>query len=177
MFLAVHTASDAARLANPIVAQIHAVDPNVVVYEVRTMQERLYASLARQRFAMTLLSSFALFAMLLAAMGVYGVVSYLVSQNTHEISIRLTLGAQTSSVLGMVVQQGLTLAGAGIVAGLIGAIALTRVMTSLLFGVSALDAITYISVVLILALAALGATVIPASRVIRVDPAVALHQE
>ena len=177
MFLAARTASDAARLANPIVAQIHAVDPNVVVYEVRTMQERLYASLARQRFAMTLLSSFALFAMLLAAMGVYGVVSYLVSQNTHEISIRLTLGAQTSTVLGMVVQQGLTLAGAGIVAGLIGAIALTRVMTSLLFGVSALDAITYISVVLILALVALGATVIPASRVIRVDPAVALHQE
>ena len=77
----------------------------------------------------------------------------------------------------MVVQQGLTLAGAGIVAGLIGAIALTRVMTSLLFGVSALDAITYISVVLILALVALGATMIPASRVIRVDPAVALHQE
>ena len=177
MFLAARTASDPSRLSNPIVEQIHAVDPNVVVHEIRTMEERLHMSLARQRFSMMLLGSFAVFAMLLAAIGVYGVISYLVSQNTREIGVRVALGARTSSVLKMIVQQGLTLACIGIAAGLIGAMALTRVMTSLLFGVSPLDAITFVSVAAILTLVALGATVIPASRVIRLDPAVALRHD
>jgi putative ABC transport system permease protein len=133
MYLVAHTAKDPAGLANVITAEIHAVDPNVVVYEVRTMQERLYASLARPRFATALLGSFAMFAMLLAAIGVYGVVSYLVTQNTHEIGIRLALGAGTAGVMGMVIRQGLSLAGLGIAGGLIGAVALTRVMTSLFY--------------------------------------------
>jgi ABC-type antimicrobial peptide transport system permease subunit len=141
------------------------------------MQERLYGSLARQRFAMALLGSFSIFAMLLAAIGVYGVVSYLVSQNTHEIGIRIALGAQTAGILGMVVRQGLTLAGVGMFAGVIGATALTRVMASLLFGVSPLDFGTFFSVPCILALVALAATVIPATRALRVDPAIALRQD
>jgi ABC-type antimicrobial peptide transport system permease subunit len=159
------------------VAQIHAVDPDVVVHEIRTMPDRLYASLARQRFAMSLLGSFSVFAMMLAAIGVYGVISYLVSQNTHEIGIRIALGAPTAGVLGMVVRQGLTLAGIGIFAGIIGAMALTRLMASLLFGVSALDFGTFVSVPSILALVALAATVIPATRVLRVAPSVALRQD
>ena len=177
MFLVARTSPDPASLANPIVAQIHAVDPDVVVHEIRTMPDRLYASLARQRFAMSLLGSFSVFAMMLAAIGVYGVISYLVSQNTNEIGIRIALGAQTAGVLGMVVRQGLTLAGIGIFAGIIGAMALTRVMASLLFGVSALDFGTFVSVPSILALVALAATVIPATRVLRVAPSVALRQD
>src|SRR5262249_31059979 len=160
--------------ANAIVAQIHAVDPNVVVYQIRTMQERLHASLARQRFASTLLGSFAVFAVVLAAIGVYGVVSYLVTQNTHEIGIRVALGAGTGTVIGMVMRQGFGLAAIGIVVGLTGALAFTRVMSSLLFGVSAVDWVTFTSVSLILAVVSLAATVVPASRVTRVDPAVAL---
>src|SRR5215831_16953339 len=127
MYLAARTATDPAQVANAIVAQIHKVDPNVVVYDIRTMQERLQASLARQRFAGTLLASFAVFAMLLAAIGVYGVVSYLVTQHTHEIGIRVALGAGAGSVMTMVVKQGFGLAVGGIIAGLIGAVALTRV--------------------------------------------------
>ncbi len=141
------------------------------------MQERLYASLARRRFAMTLLGSFAMFAMLLAAIGVYGVMSHLVNQSTDEIGIRLALGSPRRRVLGMIVRQGLTLAGVGIIGGVIGAVALTRVMASLLSGVGALDAVTFASVGLILATVTLIAVVIPAARAIRLDPAVALRQD
>ena len=177
LYLVARTFSDPAAIANPITAQIHAVDPNVVVYEVRTMQERLYASLARQRFASALLGAFAVFALILAAVGVYGVISYLVSQNAHEIGIRVALGASSGSILGIVVRQGMSLAGLGIAAGLTGALALTRLMGSLLFGVSALDWITFGSVVAALAAIAFGATVVPALRAMNVDPTVALRSE
>jgi putative ABC transport system permease protein len=177
MYLTARTAIEPEQMANAIVAQIHKVDPNVVVYDIRTMQERLHASLARQRFASTLLASFAVFAILLAAIGVYGVISYLVTQNTHEIGIRVALGAGAGRVMAMVVKQGLGLVGTGILTGLIGAVAFTRVMASLLFGVTALDGLTFASVVLILTVVALAATIIPASRVTRVDPAVALRQD
>ncbi|HLW76132.1 MAG TPA: FtsX-like permease family protein, partial [Bryobacteraceae bacterium] len=109
--------------------------------------------------------------------GVYGVMSYLVAQNTHEIGIRVALGAESSSILGMVVKQGLSLAGVGIAAGLVGAAALTRVMASLLFGVSALDWITFGSVALMLGMVALCATVIPATRAMTIDPTVALRDD
>jgi putative ABC transport system permease protein len=141
------------------------------------MQDRLYDSLARQRFASTLLGAFAAFALLLAAVGIYGVMSYLVTQSTHDIGLRVALGAQPGNILGLVVRQGMELAAIGILAGLAGAAALTRMMASLLFGVSATDAVTFGAVAVLLAAVAFAATVIPARRATRVDPMVALREE
>ena len=141
------------------------------------MHDRLYDSLARQRFATLMLGAFATFALLLAAIGVYGVMSYLVSQNTHDLGVRIALGAPPASIVRLVVRQGMELAALGIVGGLIGALILTRAMTSLLFGVTATDALTFSSVTLILALSALAATVIPARRATAVDPIVALRDD
>jgi len=177
MHMAVRSASDDVGLAAAIAREIHALDPNVVVDDVRTMQDRLYASLARERFTSTMLSAFAAFALLLAAVGVYGVLSYLVSQSTHDIGVRVALGALPADIVGLVMGQGMTLALIGIGAGLAGAAALTRVMTSLLFGVSALDLPTFGAVAAILAAAALAASLIPARRATRVDPMVALREE
>lgn len=171
------TASDPAALANPMIAQIHAVEPNAVVYDIQTMEERLSRSLARRRFASVMLGCFAVFAMVLAAIGVYGVISYLVAQNTHEIGIRVALGAQGGSILRLVMRQGLSLAGSGIVLGLAGGAAVTRLMTSLLFQTSALDWVTFGSVALLLAAVAGVATVIPAARAVRIDPTVALRED
>jgi ABC-type antimicrobial peptide transport system permease subunit len=177
VYLVARTSSDPAGLAGAIVREIHAVDSNVSVYEVRTMQDRLYDSLARQRFATTMLGAFAAFALLLAAVGVYGVISYLVSQSTHDIGVRIALGARPANIVGLVVRQGMELAAIGIVGGLIGALALTRAMASLLFGVTATDPVTFSSVALILAAAAFAATLIPARRATTVDPMVALREE
>jgi predicted permease len=177
MFLSVRTSSDPAALSRAVVREIHAVDRDVAVYGIRTMQDRLYDSLARQRFASTLLGAFAVFALLLAAVGIYGVMSYLVSQSTHDIGLRVALGAQPGNILGLVVRQGMELAAIGILAGLAGAAALTRVMASLLFGVSATDALTFGAVAVLLAAVAFAATVIPAHRATRVDPIVALREE
>src|SRR5580700_4320849 len=142
MFLAVRTSSESAGLASAVVSEIHAVDPDVVVYGIRTMQDRLYDSLARQRFASAMLGAFAVFALLLAAVGLYGVVSHLVTQSTHDIGVLVTLGALPGNIIGLVVRQGMQLAGIGIAVGLAGALGLTRVMNSLLFGVSTTDADT-----------------------------------
>ena len=177
LYLVAHTDSDPAALAGAITREVHAVDPNVVVYDVRTMQDRLHDSLARQRFATTMLGAFAAFALLLAAVGVYGVMSYLVSQSTHDIGVRMALGAQPGNILRLIMRQGMELAGIGIAGGLIGALSLTRVMAGLLFGVSTTDAVTFSAVALILAAVALVATVIPARRAISVDPIVALREE
>ena len=177
MFLVARTSSDAAALSGAVVREIHAVDPNVAVYGIRTMQDRLYDSLARQRFSSTLLGAFAAFALLLAAVGIYGVMSYLVTQSTHDIGVRVALGARPGNIIGLVVRQGMELATIGILAGLAGAAALTRVMSSLLFGVSATDALTFCAVAALLALVAFTAIVIPARRATRVDPMVALREE
>ncbi len=177
MFLAVRTTSDAAGLPSAVVREIHTVDPDVVVYGIRTMQERLYDSLARQRFASTMLGAFAAFALLLAAIGLYGVMSHLVTQGTHDIGVLVTLGAGPGNIIGLVVRQGMLLAGIGIAVGLAGALGLTRVMNSLLFGVSTRDALTFATVPALLAAVAFAATVIPAWRATRVDPMVALREE
>jgi len=177
MFLVTRTSSDAAPLTAAITSGIHAVDPTVVVYGIRTMQDRLYDSLARQRFASTLLSAFAAFALLLAAVGLYGVMSYLVTQSTRDIGVRVALGARPGDIIRMVVRQGMELLAVGILAGLAGAAALTRVMASLLFGVSATDAATFAAVPALLAAVAFAATAIPALRATRVDPMVVLRDE
>jgi predicted permease len=171
------TASDPAAVAGAIVREIHALDPTIPVYDVRTMDDRMQDSLARQRFAAIMLGAFAVFALLLAAVGVYGVMSYLVSRGTHDIGVRMALGARRGSILGMVVRQGMELTGAGIVLGLIGAIALTRVMASLLFGVTSTDLVTFSAVPLILAATAALACYLPARRATRVDPVIVLREE
>ncbi len=176
-YLVARVAGDPAALSGAVVREIHAVDPSVAVYGIRTMQDRLYDSLARQRFASTMLGAFAAFALLLAAVGIYGVMSYLVSQSTHDIGVRVALGARPGNIVGLVVRQGMELAAIGIAAGLAGAAALTRVMAGLLFGVSATDAATFCAVAGILAAAAFAATVIPARRATGVDPMVALREE
>jgi predicted permease len=177
MFLVVRTSSDPLRLSSAVVREIHAVNPNAAVYQIRTMQDRLYDSLARQRFSTTMLGAFALFGLILAAIGVYGVMSYLVAQGTHDIGVRMALGAQRTRIIQMILRQGVELAAVGIGAGLIGALALTRAMSGLLFGISATDALTFCAVVLILAMVGVLATYIPAWRATKVDPIVALREE
>jgi predicted permease len=169
--------SDPARLSSAIVQEIHSIDPTVVVYGIRTMQERLYDSLARERFSGTMLTAFAVFALLLASIGLYGVMSYLVTQSTRDIGILVTLGAHRGNIIRLVVHQGMELAAIGIFVGLAGAVALTRVMTSLLFGVTPTDAATFAAVVGLLAIVAFAATAIPAWRTTRVDPMVVLREE
>ena len=177
MFLAVRTSSEAAGLSSAVVSEIHAVDPNVVVYDIRTMQERLHDSLARQRFSSTMLGAFAVFALLLAAVGLYGVMAHLVTQGTRDIGVLVALGAGPGNIIRLVMRQGMELAGIGIVVGLAAAAALTRVMASLLFGVSATDVATFAAVPALLAAVALAATAIPAWRATRVDTMVALREE
>jgi predicted permease len=177
LYLVARTSNDPASVASAMVREIHAIDAGVPVFEIRTMQERLHDSLARQRFSMAVLGGFAGFAMLLAAVGVYGVISYMVTQGTHDIGLRMALGAQQRNILGLVVKQGMALAAIGIVAGLMGAFSLTRVMATLLFGVSATDVATFSVVTLFLVAIALVASYVPALRATRVDPVVALHYE
>jgi predicted permease len=177
IYFVARSTSDPANLAGAVTQAVHSVDPNVPVFDVGTMAERLHRSLARQRFSMTMLGGFAIFALILAAIGVYGVMSYLVTQGTRDIAIRIALGAQHRDVLGLVFAQGMAMAGIGIVAGLAGALSLSRVMASLLYGVPATDLLTFGAVVFLLTLVALAACYIPAMRAMRVDPLVALRYE
>ena len=171
------TASDPSAAAPAIVRAIHEIDPTIPIYDVRTMPDRMSDSMARQRFSTLMLGAFALFALLLAIVGVYGVMSYLVSQGTHDIGVRMALGAQRSSIVGLVLRQGMALTAVGIVAGMIGAALLTRVMASLLFGISATDVVTFSAVPLILGTIAVIASYLPALRATRINPVIALRDE
>jgi putative ABC transport system permease protein len=156
---------------------IKEVDQEQYIPRVETMDQLLAESVARRRFNMMLLGIFAALALALAAVGIYGVMSYSVTQRTHEIGIRIALGAQTSDVIRMVVSQGMTLALIGVAIGLLAAFAVTRIMSSLLFGVSPTDTVTFAAVALLLSGIALVACLIPARRATRVDPMVALRYE
>jgi predicted permease len=156
---------------------IREFDPTMTIVDTRTMDDRMHASLARPRFSTLMLGAFAVFALILAVVGVYGVMSHLVSQGSHDIGVRMALGADRRQILGMVMRQGLELAAAGIALGLAGAFALTRVMASLLFGVSPTDMTAFTVGAIVLALTAVIATLIPATRATRVDPVVALRDE
>ena len=168
---------DARAVGRDLVRKIHEVDPTITVVDVQTMSDRMGSSLARQRFSTLMLGAFAAFALLLSIVGVYGVMSHLVAQGSHDIGVRMALGAERSSILLMVLRQGLMLASAGVILGLAGAIGLTRVMESLLFNVSTTDIVTFATVPLILIATAALATYIPALRATRVDPVVALRDE
>jgi putative ABC transport system permease protein len=141
------------------------------------MEQRLSESLARRRFAMLALGLFAVVAMLLAAVGIYGVMSYSVTQRTREIGIRMALGAPTQGVLKLIVGQGMLLAGVGVGIGLAGAVATTRLMASLLYGISATNPITFFVIGVLLSSVAFLACYIPARRATKVDPMVALRYE
>jgi predicted permease len=177
MFLVARSALDPAGMAEGIVQQVNALDSNVPVFNVATMDQRVHDSVARQRFAMTMLSGFAVFAVILAAIGVYGVMSFLVSQGAGDIAIRMALGARPRRILSLVFQQGMGLTLTGILAGLLSALALTRVMNSLLFGVGATDPLTFAFVLALLIVIGLAACYFPARRATRVDPIVALRTE
>jgi putative ABC transport system permease protein len=177
MFLVIRAIPDPAQMTTAITKEIQALDPDMPVYDVNTMDQRLYDSLARRRFAMFLLGVFAVTASILAAIGIYGVMAYSVNERTHEIGIRLALGAQPGNVLQLVILQALILTSLGIAIGLAGAIAVTRIMASLLFGVSATDAVTFLLTALVLGSVAVLASYIPARRAAKVDPMVALRYE
>jgi predicted permease len=171
------TSSDPAAVAGAMVRKIRELDPTIAVYDVRTMTDRMSDSMARQRFSTLMLGAFAVFALILAVVGVYGVMSHLVAQGAHDIGVRMALGAERTRILMMVLRQGMELTVVGIVVGLLGAVALTRVMASLLFGVSVTDLVTFSTVPVILISTALVATYLPALRATRVDPVVALRDE
>jgi len=176
-YLVARTSSNPAEAAGAIVREIHRLDPTVPIYEIRTMEDRMKDSLARQRFSAIMLGAFAVFALILAAVGVYGVLSYLVTQSRHDIGLRIALGAQRSTIVWLVVRNGMELAAVGILIGLVGAVGVTRFMASLLYGVRATDFVTFSSVPVVLAAIALVAAYVPAWRATQVDPMIVLRDE
>jgi putative ABC transport system permease protein len=175
--LLARTAVEPLSLAGPVRNQIAALDKDQAVFNVRTMEQALSRSVAARRFSMILLAVFAMLALVLAAVGIYGVISYSVAQRTREVGIRMALGARTIYVIRLVVRDGLKLVLIGVAVGLAGAFALTRLMTTLLFGVTPTDALTYATVAVVLVVVALIACCIPARRATKVDPLVALRFE
>jgi predicted permease len=168
---------DAQALAAAARAAVRAVDPDMPVYRVATMAEVIDATLVNRKFVMLLLGQFAAVALVLAGVGLFGVLSYAVSRRTREIGVRMALGARAADVLGMVVRQGMTLTAIGLVIGAGAALAATRAMAGLLFGIGASDPPTYVALALVLAGVALFACWLPARRAARVDPMVALRAE
>ena len=158
-------------------AQMREVDPDLPVYDMTTMEQALSDSVAQPRFYMMLLAGFAGVALLLAALGIYGVISYTVSQRTRELGIRIALGATRQKVVGLVLGRGLVLTAVGVTVGLVAAFWLTRILASLLFGIGALDVVTYATVAVVLVGVAALASWVPARRAARVDPVVAMRVE
>jgi putative ABC transport system permease protein len=177
MALVVRTSSDPRSMTAAIKDEILAVDPDQAVYEIRTMEQLLSDSISLRRFSMMLLIIFAALALTLAAVGIYGVISYSVTQRTHEIGVRMALGAGQRDILKLVIGQGMALTLTGIAIGIAASFALTRLMASLLYGVSATDAAIFVSIPAILAGVAIGACFVPARRATKVDPMVALRYE
>ncbi|HET9528336.1 MAG TPA: ABC transporter permease [Pyrinomonadaceae bacterium] len=175
--IALRTQGDPLSLVPAVRKEVHAIDPDQPIATLRTMDEWVSRSTATPRYRTTLLALFAALAMILAATGIYGVMSYSVAQRTHEIGVRMALGARYGDVLGLVVRQGMLLVVIGLALGLAGAFALTRVMESLLFGVTAKDPITFVAVAGLLSVVALIACYIPARRATKVDPLTALRYE
>jgi putative ABC transport system permease protein len=175
--LVVRSSGEPASLVASVRREVHAVDPEQPVSNVQTMAEILGEEAAQRRTGMLLLATFAGLALLLASLGIYGVLSFFVAQHTQEIGVRLALGARPRAILALVLGKGMRLALAGLALGLCGALMLTRFIESQLFGVSASDPLTYAALALLLALVALLACYLPARRAMKVDPMVALRYE
>jgi predicted permease len=171
------TRGDPAAIMGPVRHAVEEIDPREVVYSIQTMDEILSNSLAPRRLSMILFGVFAALALVLACVGIYGVISYLVGQRTHEIGVRIAVGAQRSDVLRMVLGDGARMAVLGVTIGVAAALALTRLMSRRLFGVSVADPLTFTAVAALLTFVALAACYIPARRAMRVDPIVALRHE
>jgi putative ABC transport system permease protein len=177
MTLVIRTGSDPTNIASSVRNEVRRLDKSLPIYSIKTMEQVVSESVAQQRLAALLIGVFACLALLLASVGIYGVMAYSVTQRTHEIGIRMALGAQPSNVLGLVLKQGMVLVIIGIVLGLGAALALTRVVSSLLYGVSATDPLIFASIGGLLALIALIAILIPARKATHVDPMVALRYQ
>jgi predicted permease len=177
MILVARTAGEPEQMFHAIRTEVSALDPEIPMFDVKTLEEHIGVALFLQRMAATLLSIFGLLALSLAALGLYGVMAYAVSQRTRELGIRIAVGATQDSVLKLVIGQGLTLCGAGMIGGLIIASVVTRFSVHLLYGVSATDPVTFTSVVLLLMAVTLLACYFPARRATRIDPMIALRVE
>jgi predicted permease len=177
MTVVMRSSVDAAALTAAAKKEIRELDADLPMYDVRTMSQRVDESLARRRFSMLLLGVFAGLALALAAIGIYGVMAYLVSQGARELGIRIALGASQRQILGLIVGQGMTLALAGVTFGVAGALGFTRLIRSFLFGVNATDALTFMVTSVLLFLIALAASYVPAQRAARIDPTVSLRSD
>jgi putative ABC transport system permease protein len=177
IYLAVRTAGDPHSLIAPVRAAVRDIDPSLPIAQVRTMDEVLAGARSRPRFLTTLLGLFSFTALLLAAVGLYGVISYSVTRRMTEFGIRMAMGAKSSDVLSLVLSQGLKLAAVGVAAGALGALALTRLISGLLYGVSSFDPITFCAMALLLGAVTVAACIIPARRATKVDPLIALRYE
>ncbi len=177
MTLLVRTTSNPLNLVPAVRNEVLAIDRNQPIFDVKTLDQRVNDAVAVSRSLMLLLGSFALLALVLGAVGIYGIVSYSVTQRTHEIGIRMALGARAGNVLGLIMKNGLTLVLTGIAIGIAGAIALTRFLTTLLFGVTPTDSVTFVVVSVVFFVIAIIASLIPAIRATRVDPLIALRYE
>jgi putative ABC transport system permease protein len=177
MHVAVRTQADPAALTSTVRGTIASLDPQIAIADVKTMEANVQKSLAPQRFNLFLLGLFAGLAVFLAAVGVYGVLSYSVTQRTREIGVRVAMGAQRSSIMAMTIREGMKLTFAGASIGLLGALLLTRLIAGLLYGVSARDPLTFAGVIALISVVSLVACYVPARRATRVDPLVALRYE
>jgi putative ABC transport system permease protein len=177
MTLVVKTEGDPAALERAVRAAVRQTDPELPLYSVQPMSAVLESSLASRRFAMTVIAAFALLALVLSAIGVYGVLAYLVEQRTREIGVRVALGATRRHILEMVLATGLTLAAAGMAVGLVGAALVARAVATMLFGIGAFDPVSFAGIPAVLFVVAVLACYVPARRATRIDPLVALRQE
>ena len=175
--LVIHTEGNPSSLAEAVRNEVRAADPDLPVFGIRTMEEVMANAVVQRRFAMLLLGMFAVVALALSAVGIYGVISYSVGQRTHEIGVRVALGASSHDVLRLIMAQGMKLTLLGAAVGLAGAFAVTRFLAFLMFGISATDPLTFAAITSLLSVVALAACYVPARRAMKVDPVIALRHE
>jgi putative ABC transport system permease protein len=175
--LVIRTAANPSSLSQAVRSEVRSVDPDMPVFGIQTMEEVMANAVVQRRFAMVLLGMFALIALALSSVGIYGVIAYSVGQRTHEIGVRMALGASSRNVLQLIMLQGVKLTLLGVAVGIAGALAVTRFLAFLLFGITATDPITFAGITLLLLIVALAACYVPARRAMKVDPIIALRHE